>query len=92
MNKVLHKYFLIFALLLYAGSHVNAAGQQSDTLISYLATKVDAVYDKYVKLVKLHALKKRKAILGSYFEPKNEEERLLLPELKKLKPLPEPKE
>ncbi|GAB3332867.1 hypothetical protein GCM10027429_12770 [Marivirga atlantica] len=45
MNKVLHKYFLIFALLLYAGSHVNAAGQQSDTLISYLATKVDAVYD-----------------------------------------------
>ena len=54
--------------------------------------KVDAVYDKYVKLVKLHALKKRKAILGSYFEPKNEEERLLLPELKKLKPLPEPKE
>ena len=54
--------------------------------------KVDAVYDKYVKLVKLHALKKRKTILGSYFEPKNEEERLLLPELKKLKPLPEPKE
>ena len=53
---------------------------------------MDAVYDKYVKLVKLHALKKRKAILGSYFEPKNEEERLLLPELKKLKPLPEPKE
>ena len=54
--------------------------------------KVDAVYDKYVKLVKLHALKKRKTILGSYFEPKNEEERLLLPELNKLKPLPEPKE
>ena len=54
--------------------------------------KVDAVYDKYVKLVKLHALKKRKTILGSYFEPKNEEERLLLPELSKLKPLPEPKE
>ena len=54
--------------------------------------KVDAVYDKYVKLVKLHALKKRKSILGSYFEPKNEEERLLLPELTKLKPLPEPKE
>ena len=54
--------------------------------------KVDAVYDKYVKLVKLHALKKRKTILGSYFEPKNEEEKLLLPELKKLKPLPEPKE
>ena len=54
--------------------------------------KVDAVYDKYVKLVKLHALKKRKTILGSYFEPKNEEERLLLPELKKLKPLPQPKE
>ena len=54
--------------------------------------KVDAVYDKYVKLVKLHALKKRKNILGSYFEPKNEEERLLLPELNKLKPLPEPKE
>ena len=55
-------------------------------------TKVDAVYDKYVKLVKLHALKKRKTILGSYFEPKNEEERLLLPELNKLKPLPQPKE
>ena len=54
--------------------------------------KVDAVYDKYVKLVKLHALKKRKTILGSYFEPKNEEERLLLPELNKLKPLPQPKE
>ena len=54
--------------------------------------KVDAVYDKYVKLVKLHSLKKRKSILGSYFEPKNEEERLLLPELNKLKPLPEPKE
>ena len=54
--------------------------------------KVDAVYDKYVKLVKLHALKKRKTILGSYFEAKNEEERLLLPELNKLKPLPEPKE
>jgi len=54
--------------------------------------KVDAVYDKYVKLVKLHALKKRKSILGSYFEPKNEEERLLLPELNKLKPLPQPKE
>ena len=54
--------------------------------------KVDAVYDKYVKLVKLHALKKRKTILGSYFEPKNEEERLLLPELNKLKPLPEPKD
>ena len=53
---------------------------------------VDAVYVKYVKLVKLHALKKRKTILGSYFEPKNEEERLLLPELNKLKPLPEPKE
>ena len=52
--------------------------------------KVDAVYDKYVKLVTLHALKKRKTILGSYFEPKNEEERLLLPELNKLKPLPEP--
>jgi len=54
--------------------------------------KVDAVYDKYVKLVKLHALKKRKTILGSYFEPKNEEERLLLPELNKLKPLPQPKD
>ena len=54
--------------------------------------KVDAVYDKYVKLVKLHALKKRKSILGSYFEPKNEEERLLLPELNKLKPLPQPKD
>ena len=54
--------------------------------------KVDAVYDKYVRLVKLHALKKRKTILGSYFEPKNEEERLLLPELNKLKPLPQPKE
>ena len=54
--------------------------------------KVDAVYDKYVKLVKLHSLKKRKSILGSYFEPKNEEERLLLPELNKLKPLPEPKD
>ena len=54
--------------------------------------KVDAVYDKYVKLVKLHALKKRKTILGSYFEPKNEEERLLLPELNKLKPLLQPKE
>ena len=54
--------------------------------------KVDAVYDKYVKLVKLHALKKRKTIMGSYFEPKNEEERLLLPELNKLKPLPQPKE
>ena len=54
--------------------------------------KEKAVYDKYVKLVKLHALKKRKTILGSYFEPKNEEERLLLPELNKLKPLPQPKE
>ena len=54
--------------------------------------KVDAVYDTYVKLVKLHSLKKRKSILGSYFEPKNEEERMLLPELTKLKPLPEPKE
>ena len=53
--------------------------------------KVDAVYETYVKLVKLHSLKKRKAILGSYFEPKNEEERMLLPELTKLKPLPEPK-
>ena len=54
--------------------------------------KVDAVYDTYVKLVKLHSLKKRKTILGSYFEPKNEEERMLLPELNKLKPLPELKE
>ena len=54
--------------------------------------KVDAVYDKYVQLVKLHALKKRKSILGSYFECKNKEEEEMLPLLNKLKPLPEPKE
>ena len=53
--------------------------------------KVDAVYDKYVQLVKLHALKKRKNILGSYFECKNKEEEEMLPLLNKLKPLPEPK-
>ena len=50
--------------------------------------KVDAVYDKYVMLVKLHSIKKRKSILGSYYEPKDNEEKSLLPEINKLKPLP----
>ena len=50
--------------------------------------KVDAVYDKYVKLVKLHSIKKRKTILGSYYEPKDGEEKALLAEINKLKPLP----
>ena len=48
--------------------------------------------DMAVPLSPQQVLKKRKSILGSYFEPKNEEERMLLPELNKLKPLPEPKE
>ena len=51
--------------------------------------KVDDVFDKYVKLVKLHSIKKRQKILGSYYEPKDGEESNLLPDVKKLKPLPE---
>jgi|TARA_A100001011_G_scaffold302858_1_gene316670 ribosome recycling factor len=50
--------------------------------------KVDDVFDKYVRLVKLHSIKKRQNILGSYYEPKDGEENSLLPEVKKLKPLP----
>jgi len=50
--------------------------------------KVDDVFDKYVKLVKLHSIKKRQKILGSYYEPKDGEENTLLPEVKKLPPLP----
>ena len=50
--------------------------------------KVDDVFDKYVKLVKLHSIKKRQKILGSYYEPKDGEENSLLPEVKKLPPLP----
>ena len=60
-----------------------------DGLTAQASTKkVDAVYDKYVKLVKLHSIKKRKSILGSYYEPKDGEEKALLPEINKLKPLP----
>jgi len=60
-----------------------------DGLTAQAATKkVDAVYDKYVMLVKLHSIKKRKAILGSYYEPKDNEEKNLLPDINKLKPLP----
>ena len=60
-----------------------------DGLTAQASTKkVDAVYDKYVKLVKLHSIKKRKSILGSYYEPKDNEEKSLLPEINKLKPLP----
>ena len=60
-----------------------------DGLTAQAATKkVDAVYDKYVLLVKLHSIKKRKAILGSYYEPKDNEEKNLLPDINKLKPLP----
>ena len=55
---------------------------------SKLTKKVDDVFDKYVKLVKLHSIKKRQKILGSYYEPKDGEESNLLPEVKKLKPLP----
>ena len=50
--------------------------------------KVDAVFDKYVLQIKLHSIKKRQKILGSYYEPKDDAEALLLPEIKKLKPLP----
>ena len=50
--------------------------------------KVEDVFDKYVKLVKLHSIKKRQKILGSYYEPKDGEENTLLPEVKKLPPLP----
>ena len=60
-----------------------------DGLTAQASTKkVDAVYDKYVLLVKLHSIKKRKSILGSYYEPKDNEEKSLLPEITKLKPLP----
>ncbi len=60
-----------------------------DGLTAQASTKkVDAVYDKYVMLVKLHSIKKRKSILGSYYEPKDNEEKSLLPEINKLKPLP----
>ena len=60
-----------------------------DGLTAQASTKkVDAVYDKYVLLVKLHSIKKRKNILGSYYEPKDNEEKSLLPEITKLKPLP----
>ena len=60
-----------------------------DGLTAQASTKkVDAVYDKYVLLVKLHSIKKRKSILGSYYEPKDNEEKALLPEITKLKPLP----
>jgi len=60
-----------------------------DGLTAQASTKkVDAVYDKYVLLVKLHSIKKRKSILGSYYEPKDNEEKSLLPEINKLKPLP----
>ena len=60
-----------------------------DGLTAQASTKkVDAVYDKYVMLVKLHSIKKRKAILGSYYEPKDNEEKNLLPDINKLKPLP----
>ncbi len=50
--------------------------------------KVDAVFDKYLLLVKLHTIKKRQKILGSYYEPKDGEEKALLDQVKKLKPLP----
>ncbi len=50
--------------------------------------KVDAVFDKYVLQIKLHSIKKRQKILGSYYEPKDDAEAMLLPEIKKLKPLP----
>jgi len=60
-----------------------------DGLTAQASTKkVDAVYDKYVLLVKLHSIKKRKSILGSYYEPKDNEEKSLLTEITKLKPLP----
>ena len=50
--------------------------------------KVDAVFDKYVLQIKLHSIKKRQKILGNYYEPKDDAEAMLLPEIKKLKPLP----
>jgi ribosome recycling factor len=50
--------------------------------------KVDAVFDKYVLLVKMHSIKKRQKILGNYYEPKDGEEKALLENIKKLKPLP----
>ena len=50
--------------------------------------KVDAVFDKYVLQIKLHSIKKRQKILGNYYEPKYDAEAMLLPEIKKLKPLP----
>ena len=47
--------------------------------------KLDALFDKYAELTKLHTLKKKKDLLGNQFEPENKEEIELLEKLKKKK-------